>query len=601
MAKQLLSASAVLLGCSVLASCTAAIEPDGGAPSTMGGVADSGGVGPTGTDSGGMPAGEVDGGTTSDGSGGTSAEPDAPPLTDPDALAEACAAKNGALDVGLTRVRRLTRDQFDNTVADLMGASGKPADAIAPDEKVGPFHSNAVAPITNLIVEQHQEVAKLLAADATTRMSMLSPCDLGADSTSTCARQFIEEFGLRAYRRPLETVETDKYLSLYELGTQNGGAGHGFELVVQAMLQSPFFLYHVELGGATTPSQAPIAVTPYELAARLSYFIYNSMPDAPLFELAASGDLANDATLTSEVERMIQRDGAGKTIALFHKQWLGLEKLPDQDKDPGLFPTYSEATVEAMLDEAGRFADSVIRQGDGTLMSLLTASYGFPEGDLFGIYGVAEPAGFVPGTRVDFDPAQRSGILTQAAFLATNAHRNQTSPVHRGIIVRENLLCQPIGSPPANANTTPPEPTEVSTTRERFAEHVANPVCANCHKLMDPIGLGFENYDSVGAWRTNDGLSEVDATGEFIDVAADLTGTFEGPLELTMKLAESQEVSACLANQWFRFALGRTESNADVCSLQVINERFEASGGNIRSLMAEIALSEAFRNVRSQE
>ncbi|HWO09767.1 MAG TPA: DUF1588 domain-containing protein [Polyangiaceae bacterium] len=498
-------------------------------------------------------------------------------------------------------MRRLTRDQFNNTVADLIGASGEPANAIAPDEKIGPFHSNAIAPITDLIVEQHQEVAKLLAADATTRMGTLAACDLNADSTGTCARQFIEDFGLRAYRRPLEAAEVDKYVALYDLGTANGGASHGFELVLQAMLQSPFFLYHVELGGASTPSQAPIAVTAYELAARLSYFIYNSMPDAPLFELAASGDLANEATLTGEVERMIQSDAAGRTIALFHKQWLGLEKLPDQKKDAGLFPAYSGATVDAMLEETGRFADSVIRQGDGSLLSLFTASYGFPQGDLFGIYGVAEPAGFVPGTRVDFDPAQRSGILTQAAFLATNAHANQTSPVHRGIIVRENVLCQPIDSPPADANTTVPPPTEATTTRERFAQHEANAVCANCHKLMDPIGLGFENYDPIGAWRTNDGLSEVDASGEFVEVAEDLAGPFNGPLELSVKLANSQEVRLCLENQWFRFALGRTESNADACSLQVINDRFEASGGNIRSLIAEIARSEAFRNVRSQE
>ena len=605
MAKQLLPASAVLLiGSALLTGCTSTIGGEGGPSSTSGSNGTgSGGMATSGMGPGGTGVG-LDGGTTgspSGGVGGSAAETDGSPPTDPDALAEACAAKSGVLDVGLTRVRRLTRDQFDNTVADLLGADGEPANAIAPDEKVGPFHSNAIAPITDLIVEQHQEVAKALAREAITRMGTLSPCDLNADSALSCARQFIENFGLRAYRRPLESVEIDRYLALYDLGTQNGGPSHGFELVVQAVLQSPFFLYHVELGGADTPSQAPVAVTPYELASRLSYFIYNSMPDAPLLELAASGSLTDEATLSEQVERMLQADAAGRTIALFHEQWLGLDKLPERDKDAGLFPSYSEATVAAMLQETGRFADSVIRQGDGTLMSLLTASYGFPEVDLFGIYGVAEPPGFAPGMRVDFDSSQRSGILTQAAFLATNAHANQTSPVHRGIIIRENVLCQPIPAPPADANTTPPPPSEATTTRERFAQHEANAVCANCHKLMDPIGLGFENYDPVGAWRTNDGLSEVDATGEFVDVAEDLAGPFDGPLELTLRLAQSKEVSTCVANQWFRFALGRTESNADACSLSLIYDRFEASGGNVRSLLAEIAQSEAFRNVRSQE
>lgn len=601
MAKQLLAAGALLLGSTVVCGCTGAIGAEGGPAGTGGGdgigssTTDSSGTTTTGST--GSTGGVEPGGTTS-GAGGTDA---GAPLTDPDALAQACAAKNGSLDVGLTRVRRLTRDQFDNTVADLIGASGSPANAIAPDEKVGPFHSNAIAPITDLIVEQHQEVAKQLAADAVTRMSTLASCDLNADSDGTCATQFIQDLGLGAYRRPLEVAEIDRYRALYDLGTQNGGPGHGFELVLQALLQSPFFLYHVTLGEASTPSQAPVAVTPYELASRLSYFLYNSMPDATLFELAASGDLANETTLAGEVERMLQTDAAGRSIALFHEQWLGLEKLPQQVKDAGLFPSYSEATVAAMLDETGSFADAVIRQGDGTLQSLLTASYGFPRGDLFGIYGVAEPAGFEPGTRVEFDPGQRSGILTQAAFLATNAHANQTSPVHRGIIVRENVLCQPIESPPANANTTPPPPTEATTTRERFAQHTAVAACATCHRLMDPIGLGFENYDPVGAWRINDGSSQVDATGEFVDVADDLAGPFDGPLELTRKLANSEEVGICMANQWFRFALGRTESNADACSLSAINEGFRASGGNIRSLLAEIALSEAFRNVRSQE
>jgi hypothetical protein len=432
-------------------------------------------------------------------------------------------------------------------------------------------------------------------------MAEVAPCDLDADTTSACATQFIQDFGLRAYRRPLESVEVDNYLALYTLGQQNSGASHGFRLVVEAMLQSPFFLYHRALGEAATPSQTPIAVTPYELASRLSYFLWNSMPDDELFELASAGSLLDEATLTQQVDRMLGSDAAGATIGLFHRQWLGLEKLPDKDKDPALFPAFNETTVSEMLAETSLFADYVIRQGDGLMSTLFTASYSFPQGSLFGIYGVAEPDGFAPGTRVELDPTQRAGLLTQPAFLATNAHRDQTSPVHRGIIVRENVLCQPIPSPPNNANTTPPTPSEATTTRERFAQHVADPSCANCHQLMDPIGLGFENYDPVGTWRTDDGLSAVDASGELLSVSDELAGPFNGAIELAQKLSTSQEAASCMANQWFRFALGRSESDADACSIQSIHDGFSASGGNIRSLMAEIALSEAFRNVRGQQ
>lgn len=519
--------------------------------------------------------------------------------TNPDLIARACAAKNGVVDVGLTRLRRLTRDQYNNTTNDLLDASGEPATGIAADERVGPFFSNAITPIDSLMVEQYQSVAASLAADARNRVAELTPCDLSAGSGSGCATQFIEAFGLRAYRRPLESDEVQTYLSLYQLGQRASGSEHGFELVVEAMLQSPFFLYHVDVGQAGTPSATPVPVTPYELASRLSYFMWNSMPDDELFGLAASGALLDESTLASEVERMLAAPKAAPTIALFHRQWLALGELPERDKDASVYPEYTPALAEAMLQETASFSDYVVRQGDSLLSTLLTASFGFPRGDLFGLYGMAEPPGFAPGTPVEFDPAQRAGILTQAAFLARHAHRDQSSPVHRGLIIRENVLCQTIDPPPANVANTPPSPTEANSTRERFAQHSTNPTCANCHQLMDPIGLGFENYDAIGAWRTEDGLSPVDATGSLIRVDDDLEGDFDGAIELSHSLAASSEVTSCFANQWFRFALGRTESASDACSVQSIHERFSASGGNIRVLMAEIAKSEAFRYVRA--
>jgi hypothetical protein len=529
----------------------------------------------------------------------TPVTPDDPLDNDPELLAQACAEKNGVIDVGLTRLRRITRDQYNNTTAALVGSSGDPANAIAADERIGPFHSNAITPIDSLMVEQYQTVAAELARDARTRMAQISPCDLGADTGTVCATEFIEQLGLRAYKRPLEGSEVETYLALYQLGQQNAGAEHGFQLVVEAMLQSPFFLYHIDVGTNGTPSASPVPVTPYELASRLSYFLWNSMPDEELFSLAASGTLPERSSLASQVERMLADPKASPTIALFHRQWLGLAELPERDKDPVAYPAFTPELVDAMEQETALFSDYVIRQGDSLLSTLLTASFSFPQAGLFDIYGVAEPAGFLPGTRVDLDASQRAGILTQAAFLTRHAHRDQTSPVHRGLVIRENVLCQTIDPPPANVNNTPPAPTEATSTRERFAEHSANAVCASCHQLMDPIGLGFENYDAVGAWRTQDGLGAVDPSGSFEEVADDLAGDFTGAVELATKLAASSEVESCVANQWFRFALGRIESASDACSLLAIHEGFSESGGNVRLLMAEIANSEAFRYVRA--
>jgi hypothetical protein len=283
---------------------------------------------------------------------------------------------------------------------------------------------------------------------------------------------------------------------------------------------------------------------------------------------------------------------------MFHRQWLGLTDLASQPKDAKLYAQFTPALADAMLNETALFTDAVIRKGDGLLKTLLTSNMAYPQGALFGVYGVTQPAGYQAGTAVPLDASKRAGILTQAAFLTRWAHADQTSPVHRGKLIRLNVLCGTVPPPPDNANTTPPPPTPTTSTKERFAQHVADPTCAGCHQLMDPIGLGFENYDSIGAYRTMDGLGAVDATGKIVAAGADVTGPFNGAVELAQKLANSSDVASCFANQWFRFSLGRMESVNDSCSIQSIHETFSASGGNIREMMARIALSPSFRNVR---
>jgi uncharacterized protein DUF1592/uncharacterized protein DUF1588/uncharacterized protein DUF1595/uncharacterized protein DUF1585/uncharacterized protein DUF1587 len=525
------------------------------------------------------------------GTGGT------PPITTT-TVSTLCAQMQGSVHAGRTPLRRLTRSQIDNTLRDLVGASGSPASVLAPDEHIGPFTSNALIPITDLLVQQQGEMATKVAADAVARMATIAGCDLAADTGTTCATQFINNFGRKAYRRPLATDERDQYLALYTMEKGVGTAQTAFQLIVETMLQSPFFLYHVDVGGAA-PTSAPVRLTSHELASRLSYFLWNTMPDATLAALADANQLQDDTVLGQQVERMLADAKAVDAIPAFHIQWLGLEQLEGVDKDTSLFPTFNTAMAAAMRAETAAFTDFVIRKGDGLMGTLLTASFSFPQGPLFQLYGVTQPAGFTAGTQVALDASQRGGILTQAAFLTAHAHRDQTSPVHRGIFVRENILCQPLQPPPADVNTTPPAPSSAATTRERFKAHEADPRCASCHTYIDPIGLAFENYDAIGAFRTQEGGMTIDASGEVIGGTGSLVGKFTGAIELGRKLAASTEVSACLANQWFRFALGRMESNEDACSLQAMYDGLAASNGNIRELIVRMVKGDAFRNVRA--
>ncbi len=531
---------------------------------------------------------------------GTAPSSSAPGLgTTPEEIAASCAELGGELDAGLTRLRRLTRRELENTLRDLLGVEADVEGAIAPDERVGPFYSNAVAPPTDLLVEQYQELAVRVASEVEPRMAELSPCDLGGDAGTTCAAQFVTTFGSRAYRRPLESVEVEELVDLYEIGRQSGGAAGGFGAVIEAMLQSPFFLYHSDAASPGSPSAVPVALDPYALASRLSYFLWSTMPDDELQKAAANGALGSDDALRGEVERMLQSAKAADMVAAFHRQWLGLANLAELDKDPTLYPQYGVELASAMLEETARFTQHVVLEADGLLETLLTSNLAFPQGPLFQVYGLEQPAGFVAGQSLELDPTRRAGLLTQAAFLTRHAHGNQTSPVHRGIVVRENLLCQPMQPPPPGVNPVAPPPTEITSTRERFAQHVSDPSCAGCHQLVDPIGLGFEHYDAIGAYRETDGLGDVDASGELKSVRDDLAGPFDGAVELAAKLAQSSEVADCVARQWFRFSLGRVESKSDACSIQGIQSEFKASSRNVRTLLAQVVLSDAFRHVRS--
>jgi hypothetical protein len=515
-----------------------------------------------------------------------------PAVKDDVATLEECAASD-TKQVGRTQLRRMTHLQLNNTLFELLGVTGDPAQGIAPDEMVGPFVSNSRTPITDLLVEQHQELAVAVTAEVMSRRNEIAGCSL--DTEESCPASFVDNWGARAYRRPLEEVERQSYLALWSLGAEQSRDA-AFRLVVETVLQSPFFLYHVDVGITGVVGSTPTPLTGYELASRLSYFLWNTMPDQELFDRAADGTLDDDAVLEAQVERMLSHERAAATIAGFHTQWLKVGDLGTSEKDATLFPTYTPEVRAAMVEEIGGFADHIVRDGDGLMSSLFLSPLSPLPAELYGVYGVT-PSGQPSGTLVELNASERAGLLTRAAFLTAHSHRDQTSPVHRGLVVRENLLCQLLEAPPATVNNVPPSPTPATTTRERFARHNEDVSCAGCHRLMDPIGLGFESYDPIGAFRTMDGGSPVDATGELIEVDETVAGLFDGPIELSQKLANSDDVADCMASQWFRYALGRVESTADACTMAAIRKGFYVSGHNIRELLTEIVKSDAFRTV----
>jgi len=332
---------------------------------------------------------------------------------------------SSAANVSATPMRRLTRQEYAASVRDLLGLASVATDEIPTDEKVGPFYSNAVSTITDLWTEQYMQSAESLAQAAVAKVDTLIACNRTAMGDAACASQFIDRFGTKAYRRPLAADEKTRYTGLFSSYAATDGFAMGIRMVIQTMLQSPHFLYHVEFNSPTpSNSNEVLALGPYEIAARLSYFAWGSTPDDALLAEASAGGLADPTAVQKQAERLLSDPRARDTIGAFHMQWLGMDD-PDIVKDATRFPAYTPAFNQAMHDETTAFADYVLRQGDGKLETLLTAPFSIMTAPLFALYGAKDPGAGATGP-IQLDPKQRSGILTQANFLASHAHPNQT-------------------------------------------------------------------------------------------------------------------------------------------------------------------------------
>lgn len=511
-----------------------------------------------------------------------------PPGT-PDPNATRC---EGATPIAPTPLRRLTRFEYNNTVQDLLGVTLTPADQFPPDEIAGGFNNNAaVLTVSSLHAEKYAEAAELLAAEAVKNLSALLPCDPATVGEAACAERFVQTFGRRAYRRPITAEESDRLMRAYTAGRTDGTFAEGIEVVIRYALQSPAFLYRIESSGTPAAGEQRIRLSQYEIATRLSYLLWGSMPDDALLAAAEAGELSTKEQIANRARTMLADPRARRAAAEFFRQWLNLGKLDTMVKSASAFPLFDEAVRAGMKAETQAFIEHVLWSGDRQLTTLLTAPVGFANEALARLYGVTVPAGSSPSL-VELPP-ERSGILTMPGFLAVHAHPDQTSPVLRGKFVREKLLCQPPPPPPPDANVTLPPAESGTSARARFTAHATDPSCAGCHRLMDPIGFAFENFDAIGAYRATEGGEPIDASGELVQT--DVDDTFVGVRELATLLAQSQMVRDCLATQWFRFGSGRfDDEERDACALGQIRDAFSASGGDLMEMMLALTQTDTF-------
>ncbi len=488
----------------------------------------------------------------------------------------------------------MTRTEYDNTVRDLLGDTTRPGAGFAPEELQLGFDDQAAAlTVSSLLADQYLVAAEGIAARATDQLEALLGCSPKVDGEDACAAKFVRSFLGRAFRRPADDGAVARYLKLYASSKKDHDFTTAIQLVIEAALQSPHFLYRVEIYGTQPVAPNVVKLDDWETASRLSYLLWNSMPDDDLFNAAKAGQLETAAQIAAQAERMLDDPRAHDAVANFHAQWLGLTGMEAITKDPSVYPEFNPDLIPLWRQETEAFVDDVVFDGPGDLATLLTAPYSMMNADLASFYGVHGPksAAF---ERVDLDPSERSGFLTQASLMALYAKPNQSSPIHRGKFVREQLLCQTLPPPPANIVITPPVVKPGVSTRERFIEHSAKSFCAQCHHLMDPIGFGFEHYDAVGLFRNRDQGMPVDASGEIYD-SVDADGPFDGVVELGKRLAGSNQVRQCFATEWFRFGYGRAEGPDDACRLAQFEKAFSASGNNVKSLLVALTQTDAFR------
>ncbi|HEY0709924.1 MAG TPA: DUF1588 domain-containing protein, partial [Polyangia bacterium] len=484
-----------------------------------------------------------------------------------------------------SRVYRLNATQWKNTVEQVLSVTGIDVSRFAKDE-VDPhtgFNNDAAKsrvtlPLANLYFELGEEVATKATAGALQAHACLSAATLD----SACAQKFVADYGQRLFRRPLTSDEQTTYVTFLSNEAKLDKPSVAATSLLRALLMSPGFLYRTELGASKA---GQVELTGHEIASLLSYTIGDVPPDAALLQAAAAGKLSNAAERESHARRLAGLPGARAKLADFWRQYLGRSEIPAGD---GI----DTATAAAMIKETDNLFDRVVWEKSGGFSELLTASYTYADPKVATLYGA--PAAGADG-RITLDPKQRAGFLTHASFLVGTATPSQTSTViHRGLLVRERLLClqTPALPPdvvpnPALAEMAGPNAT-ARENYELFARQ--NPGCNACHSAFQPLGLAFENYDKLGRYRSKyDSGKPIVSNGELVG-AGDASGDYADVPSLAAKIGASQISQYCFSKQFAQYALGRAlDAQIDACTIKSVGDHLIAKGGSIRELFAALA------------
>jgi len=463
--------------------------------------------------------------------------------------------------VGPGGLRRLTVHEYDETIADLVGDTTRPARTFLPEDARLPFDNDRAAQVPSSALVDGAEtlaldVAARLVADPQRRAQVVG-CEPSATDHG-CAEQSVRELGRRALRRPLTEEEVADFVALATYAEETGEPWVGIETIVGALLQHPEFLYRVETGEPVEDVPGLYRLRPHELVTRLSYLVLGTTPDDALLDLAdtaaSEARAPNSDELRAHAQRLLEDPRARALVDRFHAMWLGYEVLPHAPEIAEPMRAETRALVERVVfDERRPWAD--LLTSDETWLTAALAEH----------YGLPAPAD-AGGAWVEYGGSGRLGLLSHGTFLANGGAFGDTSPVMRGLAVKTRLLCQEIPPPPDNVNADDEPGTEGSCKWDRWAPH-REPECVGCHGQFDPYGWGLENYDAQGRYRTLDDAGCELAPHTTVDVPD--VGTFSGPGELGALVAETDVVRTCLATQLLRFALGRAELTAEDQALAV--------------------------------
>lgn len=516
--------------------------------------------------------------------------------------AEGASARAGAFPTAApvrleeeTRLVRLSQSQYDNTLQDLFGDPDAAQRTFAPDALNGfKFDTSNDLRVDARLGPEYRFSAEDVARRAVTDSASygrLVACD---DADPDCADEFIGSFGERAFRRPLSAAERTRFRDLFDLGAELGEGESSFrdgvELVVEAMLQSPQFLYRSAVSQGQVQNGRRL-LDDWEMASRLSYFLFDSMPDETLFAKARAGELRTEAQIEAQVARLLGDARVTAKLVSFHEQLWQFGRYSKIAPDAATFRNLPDNFIDRLLTASDAFLADVIEEGGG-LEELLTARYAYADGPLAAIYGASSGQGSSTAQRrIEFEDGERKGLLMQLGFLASNAYAKKTDPIHRGLFILRDILCRAIPDPPPGAATTPPPPatTPVVTTRDEVTLLTGQSYCPTCHGQINEPGFSFEGFDAVGRVRETENGAPVDTTGEIT-----LDGEripFEDAGDLVEALAVSDEARTCYVARWLEFANGRELATVDVA----LRDRLAQDPRGVKELVTAIVTAPEFR------